>query len=91
MPDIFEQFPGPRASLTLEIELGFVTAISVEGRCLRSSSPLRQDGAARCLLPGSFLLQSDRMEYSAAMASWGRCRAAEVRLASRGKVWSLLL
>jgi hypothetical protein len=86
MPDIFEQFPGPRASLTLEIELGFVTAISVEGRCLRSPSPLRQDGAARCLLPGGFLLQQDRMEYSAAMASWGRCRAAEIRLASGKKV-----
>jgi ParB family chromosome partitioning protein len=33
MPDIFEQLLGPRPSLTLDIEQGFVTAIWVEGRC----------------------------------------------------------
>ena len=34
MPDIFEELLGPRPSLTLDIEKGFVTAIWVEGRCL---------------------------------------------------------
>jgi len=33
MPDIFEQLLGPRPSLMLDIEQGFVTAIWVEGRC----------------------------------------------------------
>ena len=33
MPDIFEQLLGPRPSLTLDIEHGFVTGIWVEGRC----------------------------------------------------------
>ena len=33
MQDIFEQLLGPRPSLTLDIEQGFVTAIWVEGRC----------------------------------------------------------
>jgi ParB family chromosome partitioning protein len=33
MPDIFEQLLGPRPSLTIDIEQGFVTAIWVEGRC----------------------------------------------------------
>ena len=33
MPDIFEKLLGPRPSLTLDIEQGFVTAIWVDGRC----------------------------------------------------------
>ena len=33
MADIFERLLGPRPSLTLDIEQGFVTAIWVDGRC----------------------------------------------------------
>jgi hypothetical protein len=33
MPDIFERLLGPRPSLMLDIEQGFVTGIWVEGRC----------------------------------------------------------
>ncbi|MBA3067825.1 MAG: hypothetical protein FP825_05005 [Hyphomonas sp.] len=33
MPDIFEQLLGPRPSLTLDIEHGFVTSMWVSGRC----------------------------------------------------------
>ena len=32
MPDIFEQLLGPRPSLTLDIEQGFVTGLWVAGR-----------------------------------------------------------
>lgn len=32
MPDIFEQLLGPRPSLTLDIEQGFVTGLWVTGR-----------------------------------------------------------